>query len=173
MSNSAEPTKPPIPPARGPSSTSIRPSTRPRRHSLPASTAELPTLALLHRGNADDTTASVVPSADLVTEEPIYNPPVKPRKSGHKSSKSSLPALDQPVLVRSYSPRPQSSLGMVADEVHTPVFFAIELTSRMWAKVIYKLEDEVPVELPPIDAFTFSGILKAVEPKGAIFSIAV
>ncbi|KAF3935225.1 hypothetical protein ABW19_dt0201401 [Dactylella cylindrospora] len=63
--------------------------------------------------------------------------------NGNTSNNNVKPVVSQPVLVRAYSPRPESAITTAIPE----------------------LDETERIELPPVDAFSFTGILKAIDPK--------
>ncbi|EPS37679.1 hypothetical protein H072_8563 [Dactylellina haptotyla CBS 200.50] len=113
-----------------------------RRHSLPPAN-KLASILSFWSNNSQD-------SLRLTGERlsrPRSQASAKPGRRNRRNSKSKLnsakPVVTQPVLVRAYSPRPESTV----------------------AATIPELDESERVELPSIDAFSFSSILKAIDPK--------
>ncbi|KAF3927178.1 hypothetical protein ABW20_dc0102873 [Dactylellina cionopaga] len=111
-----------------------------RRHSLPPAN-KLASILSFWSNNSED-------SLRLTSERlsrPRSQASAKPNRRNRRNSKAKAnkPVVTQPVLVRAYSPRPESAL----------------------ATTIPELDESERVELPPIDAFSFTSILKAIDPK--------
>ena len=74
--------------------------------------------------------------------------------------------MDQPVVVRTYNPPVTpgfpTRVGMMNPSIFEVCSTHLSTTFANWAQ-----EREVQrVELPPIEAFSFDGILRAVNPEG-------
>ncbi|KAF3926658.1 hypothetical protein ABW21_db0201072 [Orbilia brochopaga] len=110
-----------------------------RRHSLPPANKLATIISFWANGSEDSLRA---PGERRPRSQASANPARRARRSSKASSKRGAP-VSQPVLVKAYSPRPESAL----------------------ATTIPELDETERVELPPIDAFSFNGILKAIDPK--------
>ncbi|KAK6347135.1 hypothetical protein TWF696_007214 [Orbilia brochopaga] len=110
-----------------------------RRHSLPPANKLATIISFWSNGSEDSLRAT---GERRPRSQASANPARRARRSSKASSKRGAP-VSQPVLVKAYSPRPESAL----------------------ATTIPELDETERVELPPIDAFSFNGILKAIDPK--------
>ncbi|KAF3912829.1 hypothetical protein AA313_de0202451 [Arthrobotrys entomopaga] len=154
----SQPPQPPQPPPPstsddrhgGPPTASSSSSSHRRRHSLPPAN-KLASILSFWSNNSED---SLRLTGERLSRPRSQASAIKPlsrrnrRNSKSKlgqspSSSSSSKATTQPVLVRAYSPRPESAL----------------------ATTIPELDETERVDLPPVDAFSFNSILKAIDPK--------
>ncbi|KAF8460617.1 hypothetical protein BDZ91DRAFT_738819 [Kalaharituber pfeilii] len=138
-----------------------------RRHSLPASYHLSNFLSFFsqndlgstHGGpNVNEARATPGPHSHTATtrtvadSDPAGQAPtsssVNRHRYGHRHTRSAV--LDQPVVVRTYNP---------------PATPRLPTRAGMMNPAIYEEEDTQRVELPPIEAFSFDGILKAINPE--------
>lgn len=125
-------------------------STR-RRHSLPPAN-KLASMIHFWTNSSEDNLHRPATSGERLSRTHSQNSHKsgKSGSRGRRQSKSSQPpAATQPVLVRAYSPRPESRI----------------------ADAIAEADETERVELPPIEAFSFDNILRAIDPKGNIFPV--
>lgn len=158
-----------------------------RRHSLPASyhlsnflsffntgssSERAPISSNVHESQSNPQPAQ--PQIDIsttrhsrsatVSSQPASATSVNRHRYGHQQNKSVV--LDQPVVVRTYNPPATPGFPTRAGMMN-PAIFEVCSTSLPAASAHWAQEREVQrIELPPIEAFSFDGIVRAVNPEG-------
>ncbi|KAK6523815.1 hypothetical protein TWF281_001783 [Arthrobotrys megalospora] len=141
MSTGPSRSQPPRPEIHASSSSS---SSR-RRHSLPPANKLASILSFWSNTSEDSlrlTGERLARPRSQTSQKPSSSGRRNRRNSKSKSS-SAKPIVTQPVLVRAYSPRPESTVATTIPEV----------------------DESERVPLPAITEFSFTGILKAIDPK--------
>ncbi|KAI5799276.1 hypothetical protein DFH27DRAFT_611662 [Peziza echinospora] len=98
--------------------------------------------------NTPPTQATAPTAAPAPTSPPVNSGSVNRHRYGHRHTRSAV--LDQPVVVRTYNP---------------PATPRASARAGMMNPAIYEEEEAQRVELPPIEAFSLDGILKAINPE--------